>query len=59
MTHTTTNEIWVFGDLRTRHLLDLSLKVLAKAAGLAGKTGDRVVMFMLTPDRSQPVDRFG
>ena len=48
MTDTTTNDIWVFGDLRTRHLLDLSLKVVAKAAGLAGKTGDQVVMFSLT-----------
>ena len=48
MTHTTTNEIWVFGDLRTRQLLDWSLKVLVKAADLAGKTGDRVVMFSLT-----------
>ena len=47
MTDATTNEIWVFGDLRTRHLLDLSLKVLAKAAGLAGKTGSRVIMFFL------------
>jgi len=49
MTHTTTNEIWVFGDLRTRQLLDWSLKVLVKAAGLARETGDRVVMFSLTP----------
>ena len=48
MTHTTTNEIWVFGDLRTRQLLDWSLKVLVKAVDLAGKTGDRVVMFSLT-----------
>ncbi|WP_372682509.1 FAD-binding protein [Desulfosarcina sp.] len=47
MNHTTTNEIWVFGDLRTRQLLDWSLKVLVKAADLAGKTGDRVVMFSL------------
>jgi len=43
------NEIWVFGDLRTRHLLDLSVKVLTKAAGLAGQTGDRLAMFSLTP----------
>ncbi len=49
MSHRTTNEIWVFGDLRTRQLLDWSLKVLVKAAGLAEKTGDRVVMFSLTP----------
>jgi electron transfer flavoprotein alpha subunit/transcriptional regulator with XRE-family HTH domain len=48
MTHTTTNEIWVFGDLRTHQMLDWSLKVLAKAVDLAGKTGDRVVMFSLT-----------
>lgn len=49
MTHTTTNEIWVFGDLRTRPLLELSLKVLIKAACLARKTGGRAVMFLLTP----------
>ena len=49
MVETTTNDIWVFGDLRNRHLLDLSLKVVAKAAGLARKTGDRVVLFSLTP----------
>lgn len=49
MINATNNEIWVFGDLRTRHLLDLSLKVLVKAAGLARKTGDPVVMFLLIP----------
>jgi electron transfer flavoprotein alpha subunit len=48
MTDTTTNAIWVFGDLRTRHLLDLSLKVLVKATVLAGTTGDRIAMFSLT-----------
>jgi electron transfer flavoprotein alpha subunit len=53
MTNMTTNEIWVFGDLRSRHLLDLSLKVLVKAAGLAAKTGDRVIFFALTPARSK------
>ncbi|MCB2145755.1 MAG: FAD-binding protein [Deltaproteobacteria bacterium] len=49
MVKATTNDIWVFGDLRNRHLLDLSLKVVAKAADLARKTGDRVVYFSLTP----------
>lgn len=49
MTKAIKNEIWVFGDLRSRSLLDLSFKVLIKAAGLAVKTGDRVVMFVLTP----------
>jgi electron transfer flavoprotein alpha subunit len=44
-------QIWVFGDLRSRQLLDASLKVLAKAAALAEKTGDRVVLFMLTPGK--------
>jgi electron transfer flavoprotein alpha subunit len=53
MTKPTTNEIWVFGDLRSRHLLDLSLKVLVKATGLAAKTGDRVVFFALTPATSR------
>ncbi len=48
MTNVTTNQIWVFGDLRSRHLLEMSFKVLVKAANLAGKTGDRVVMFLLT-----------
>jgi electron transfer flavoprotein alpha subunit len=48
MTHTPTSEIWVFGDLRSRHLLDLSFQVLVKAAGLAEKTGYRVVLFLLT-----------
>ena len=52
MNRTTTNEIWIFGDLRTRQLLDGCLKVLVKAAGLAAKTGDRVVMFSLTPGDS-------
>lgn len=41
-------EIWVFGDLRSRQLLDISLNVLTKAAALAEKIGDRVVLFMLT-----------
>ena len=49
MTNATTNEIWVFGDLRTRHLLDLSLKIVIKAAGLARKTGGQVGMFLLKP----------
>jgi electron transfer flavoprotein alpha subunit len=52
MTNTTTKDIWVFGDLRSRPLLEVSLKVLAKAAGLAVKTGDRVVMFLLTPAKA-------
>lgn len=44
-------EIWVFGDLRTRHLFDLSLKVVAKSARLAETTGDRVVLFAFrSPD---------
>jgi electron transfer flavoprotein alpha subunit len=46
----TTNQIWVHGDLRSRHLLTLSLKVLAKAANLAAQTGDRVVFFLLAPE---------
>ena len=45
----TANQIWVFGDLRSRALLDTSLKVLVKAAGLAAKTESRVSMFLLTP----------
>ena len=52
MTQATSNEIWVFGDLRTRHLLDASLKVLVKAAGLAEKTGGQVVMFLLIPAKA-------
>jgi electron transfer flavoprotein alpha subunit len=48
MTNTTTNDIWVFGDLRSRPLLDASLKVVAKAAVLAGDAEGRVVMFILT-----------
>ncbi|BBO74147.1 hypothetical protein DSCW_15640 [Desulfosarcina widdelii] len=44
-------QIWVFGDLRSRQLLDTSLKVLAKASALAEKTGDRVVLFILTPGK--------
>jgi electron transfer flavoprotein alpha subunit len=42
-------QIWVFGDLRSRQLLATSLKVLAKAADLAEKNGDRLVLFMLSP----------
>ena len=49
MTKGTTNAIWVFGDLRSPRLLALSFKVLAKAAGLAEKTGGRVVLFLLSP----------
>ena len=48
MTKPTTNEIWVFGDLRNRHLLDMSFKVLVKASHLAAHTGDRVILFTLT-----------
>ena len=48
MTHATNNQIWVFGDLRNRQLLDASFKVLTKAVGLARETGDHVVMFLLT-----------
>ena len=48
MTNATMNDIWVFGDLRSRPLLDTSFKVVAKAAALAQKTEERVVMFMLT-----------
>ncbi len=49
MDDSTTNAIWVFGDLRSPHLLELSLKVLAKAAGLAGETGDHTILFLLSP----------
>ena len=48
MTTTTCDQIWIFGDLRSRQLLDGSLKVLAKAAHLAGDTGSRLVFFLLT-----------
>lgn len=51
MSEPTTKEIWVFGDLRSHHLLELSLRVLSKAAGLAADTGDQVVLFVLTPAR--------
>ena len=54
MSQTTNNQIWVFGDLRNRQLLDASFKVLTKAVGLAAETGDHVVMFLLT-DLSTPV----
>lgn len=49
MTDTTSNRIWVFGDLRSRYLLELSLMVVSKAAAFASQTGDRVVLFVLTP----------
>ena len=52
MTKPITNEIWVFGDLRSRHLLDQSLKVLLKATHLAAQTGNRAILFTLTPARS-------
>jgi len=48
MTQRTCDQIWVFGDLRSRQLLEGSFKVLAKAARLAGDTGDRLVFFLLT-----------
>lgn len=44
----TSDQIWVFGDLRSRQLLDSSIKVLAKAARLAGELEDRLVFFLLT-----------
>ncbi len=43
--------IWVFGDLRSRQLLDGSYAVLAKVARLADHTGDRIVFFSLTSDQ--------
>ncbi|BBO67573.1 hypothetical protein DSCA_15030 [Desulfosarcina alkanivorans] len=52
MTNATTKEIWVFGDLRSRPLLDASLKVVSKARALARKTEDRVVMFILTAGKT-------
>ena len=48
LTDVTTSDIWVFGDLRTRHLLDLSFNVVAKAAALARTIDGRVVLFMFT-----------
>jgi len=48
LTDVTTSDIWVFGDLRTRHLLDLSFNVVAKAAALARAFDGRVVLFMFT-----------
>ncbi len=48
----TTTDIWVFCDLRSSHLLDMSMKVLVKAAALAARTGDRLTLFALShPDR--------
>ncbi|GAB6905232.1 Electron transfer flavoprotein FAD-binding domain protein [Desulfosarcina cetonica] len=47
MTNATTNEIWVFGDLRSDDLLTLSMKVVVKAAELARQTADRVILFAL------------
>ncbi len=52
MTEKATNEIWVFGDLRSRALLDDSFAVLTKASNLSRETGDRIAMFMLTPKRT-------
>ncbi len=49
MTTPTKNQIWVFGDLRSRHLLDQSLKVLVKAAHLAAQSNRQVILFALTP----------
>ncbi len=48
MTDAANNQIWVFGDMRSRYLLDSSLKVVAKAHAFAAQTGDRVAMFALT-----------
>ncbi len=53
MTEKTTNEIWVFGDLRNSLLLEMSFKVVNKAADLARKTGDVVVFFILTPGKTR------
>ncbi|MFZ0132436.1 MAG: FAD-binding protein [Desulfobacterales bacterium] len=40
-------EIWVYGDLRTRHQWQASLKVLAKAIGLADAAGARLAMVLM------------
>ncbi|PID40756.1 MAG: XRE family transcriptional regulator [Proteobacteria bacterium] len=55
ITAKTGGEIWVFGDLRSRQLLDSSFQVLAKAAGLAGEIGDRLVLFLLTNGPPEPL----
>ena len=50
MANKCSRQIWVYGDLRSRHLLDTSLNVLVKSAGLAAKTKDRLVLFLLAPE---------
>ncbi len=40
-------EIWVYGDLRTRHLWQASLKVLAKAFGLADAAGAQLAVVLV------------
>jgi electron transfer flavoprotein alpha subunit len=57
MENETKNEIWVFGDLRSRQLLDLSFKVVSKASHLAACTGDETVLFLLTPGGNQWLTR--
>jgi electron transfer flavoprotein alpha subunit/transcriptional regulator with XRE-family HTH domain len=49
MNNKTAKTIWVFGDVRSRLLLELSFKVVGKAAALARSSGDKVVLFLLTP----------
>jgi len=46
-------QIWVFGDLRSRQMLDNSFKVLAKASRLALETDARLVFFLLASGEPQ------
>ena len=44
---TKVREIWVYGDLRDERLFGLSLRVLAKARGLAGACSGKAAMVLL------------
>ena len=44
---TKAREIWVYGDLRDERLFGLSLRVLAKARGLAGACSGKAAMVLL------------
>lgn len=47
----TTNDIWVFCDLRSQRLFGYSLNVLQMARQLAATTGGRAVMCLLVPEK--------
>jgi len=57
MNPATTNDIWVFMDLRSRRLFAFSLNVLCKAKELAIASGGKLVACLLSPPNWSPWTR--